>query len=231
MASGATTDRTNRQTTHATPLAAVSVVAAMTNARVCDRFQVLLDFDGLLIDMEPFAFELGTPPGRDRWSRFLAHTAEAAPIVEGIDLVAALRRIQWRYSISTTRPAALQAVHPAPGKTFVDHRPSIRSWTRAHLPLQPTNVFLRRKAGAAEACKTEHFFTTATALPKRQMAALFVDDEPAIVDALAEELPALHISDLAGLSDADLAATLHYSAAAAEPLHRRHADQVAAAPG
>ncbi|MCF6390629.1 hypothetical protein L2K20_26980 [Mycobacterium sp. MBM] len=199
----------------------------MTNARVCDRFQVLLDFDGLLIDMEPFAFELGTS-GRDRWSRFLAHTAEAAPIVEGVELVAALRRIRWRYSISTTRPAAVRAVQPTPPKTFVDHRPSIRSWTRTHLPLQPTNIFLRRGAGAAEACKTEHFFTTATALPKRQMAALFVDDEPAVVDALAEELPALHISDLAGLSDADLTARLHYSAAAAEPLHRNHAEQVAA---
>ena len=48
-----------------------------------------------------------------------------------------------------------------------------------------------------------------------------------INDALAEELPALHISDLAGLSDADLTARLHYSAAAAEPLHRNHAEQVA----
>ena len=123
----------------------------MTNARVCDRFQVLLDFDGLLIDMEPFALELGTS-GRDRWSRFLAHTAEAAPIVEGVELVAALRRIRWRYSISTTRPAAVRAVQPTPPKTFVDHRPSIRSWTRTHLPLQPTNIFLRRGAGAAEAC-------------------------------------------------------------------------------
>ena len=202
------------------------MVAAMTNTRVCDRFQVLLDFDGLLIDMEPFAFELGSP-GRDRWSRFLAHTAEAAPIVEGVELVAALRRIRWRYSISTTRPAAVQTVHPAPRKTFVDHRPPIRSWTRAHLPMQPTNVFLRRNAGVAEACKTEHFFATATALPKKQMAALFVDDEQGVVDVLAEE-PALHISDLAGLSDADLTATLHYSAAAAEPLHRNHAKQVAA---
>ena len=151
MASGATAHRTDRQTTHATPVAAVSVVAAMTNARVCDRFQVLLDFDGLLIDMEPFALELGTS-GRDRWSRFLAHTAEAAPIVEGVELVAALRRIRWRYSISTTRPAAVRAVQPTPPKTFVDHRPSIRSWTRTHLPLQPTNIFLRRGAGAAEAC-------------------------------------------------------------------------------
>lgn len=187
-------------------------------------FQVLLDFDGLLIDMEPFAFELGTS-GRDRWSRFLAHTAEAAPVDEGVELVAALRRIQWRYSITTTRPAAVQAVQPAPRKTFVDQRPPIRSWTRAHLPMQPTNIFLRRNSGAAEACKTEHFFTTATALPKRQMAALFVDDEPAVVDALAEALPVLHISDLAGLSDADLTATLYYSAAAAEPLHRSHAEQ------
>lgn len=199
----------------------------MTTARVCDRFQVLLDFDGLLIDMEPFAFELGTS-GRDRWSRFLAHTAEASPVGEGVELVAALRRIRWRYSISTTRPAAVRAVQPTQRRTFVDHRPSIRSWTRTHLPMQPTNVFLRRNAGAAEACKTEHFFATATALPKRQMAALFVDDEPAVVDALAEELPALHSSELAGLSDPDLAATLHYSAAAAEPLHRRHADQAAA---
>lgn len=227
MASCATAHRTDRQTTHAAPVAAVSVVAAMTNTRVCDRFQVLLDFDGLLIDMEPFAFELGSS-GRDRWSRFLAHTAEAAPIVEGVELVAALRRIRWRYSISTTRPAAVQTVHPAPRKTFVDHRPPIRSWTRAHLPMQPTNVFLRRNAGVAEACKTEHFFATATALPKKQMAALFVDDEQGVVDVLAEELPALHISDLAGLSDADLTATLHYSAAAAEPLHRNHAKQVAA---
>lgn len=61
------------------------------------------------------------------------------------------------------------------------------------------------------------------------MAAVFVDDEPAVVDALVgKELPALHISDLAGLSDADLTATLRYSAAAAEPLHRRYAEQAAA---
>ena len=203
----------------------------MTNTRASDRFQVLLDLDGLLIDMEPFAFELGTG-GRDRWSRFLAHTSEAAPVVEeGVELVAALRRIHWRYSISTTRPAAVPAALPAPRKTFVDQRPSIRLWTRAHLPMQPTNIFLRRNADAAEACKAEHFFTTATALPKRRMAAVFVDDEPAIVDALvSKELPALHISDLAGLSDADLAATLRYSAAAAEPLHRRHAEQAAVPP-
>lgn len=201
----------------------------MTSARASNRFQVLLDFDGLLIDMEPFAVELGTA-ARDRWSRFLAHTAAAAAVDAGVELVAALHRIRWRYSISTTRRAMAYAVSPAPGKTFVDQRPAIRSWTRAHLPMQPTNVFLRRNPGAAEEVKTEHFYATATAFPKRQMAAVFVDDEPAVVDALAEALPALHISDLAGLSDADLAATLCYSAAAAEPLHRSYAEQAVTPP-
>lgn len=198
------------------------MVAEMTSARSSNRFQVLLDFDGLLIDMEPFAVELGSA-GRDRWSRFVAHTAAAAPWVRAWSW--SRRCAESGGATRSPRPgrAVAYAVQPAaPGKkTFVDQRPSIRSWTRAHLPMQPTNVFLRRAPGTVEDVKTEHFYATATAPPKKRMAALFVDDEPAAVDALAEELPALHISDLAGLCDADLAAMLHYSAAAAERLHRR----------
>ncbi|MGO9159075.1 hypothetical protein [Mycobacterium sp.] len=82
--------------------------------------QILVDFDGLLCDMSPFADELHTSE-RNRWARFFGHTVKASPIPEGVELVAALGRLGRRYSISTTRPRwvndLLNARCPEAGRT------------------------------------------------------------------------------------------------------------------
>lgn len=67
------------------------------------KYGLLLDFDGLLIDMEPFAHELEDGQPR-RWNRFFAHTADAAPVPTGLQLVERLSTLGWFYSVSTTRP-------------------------------------------------------------------------------------------------------------------------------
>lgn len=81
--------------------------------------------------------------------------------------------------------------------------------------LQPTNIFcvvVPRRGGLQNRALLHHRYCS----PKRQMSPPCSSMTNPPVDALAEELPvALHISDLAGLSDADLTARLHYSAAAA----------------
>jgi hypothetical protein len=193
-----------------------------TNVTDGRRHQVLLDFDGLLIDMAPFTEELNQGTGAQRWIRFFAHTPEAAPVREGLDLVSALRRIRWRYAISTTRPAAVAARGPDTGRVVARQLPPIRAWTKRHLPLQPTAVLLRHDHASAAACKREHFWATATT-PRHRPAALFVDDDPAIVEQLAPQLPAVHLRELTGLCDADLMATLRDSSATADRLHRHHA--------
>jgi len=85
----------------------------------------MVDFDGLLCDMQPFTGELQTG-GRDRWSRFFAHTPHAEPVVAGVELLARVDALGWRYAVSTTRPAM-----PGVGEL-------ITNWLAAHLSsLQP----------------------------------------------------------------------------------------------
>lgn len=70
--------------------------------------------------------------------------------------------------------------------------------------------------------KRAHFLNTGIH-PHRRSAVLFVDDEHKIVDELtAAGVPALHLSELAGLSDIDLETALRYSMIAAKRLHREH---------
>jgi|SRR5271166_1035532 len=69
-------------------------------------YVALLDFDGLLCDMEPFpAYELADRESPGRWRRFFGHTSEAAPIAAGMELVQALDRVGWHCSVSSTRPS------------------------------------------------------------------------------------------------------------------------------
>lgn len=59
----------------------MTAVAVRTEdqSRLRDQYQVLLELDGCLIDMAPFAAELddGKP---DRWCRFFSYTDHAAVI-------------------------------------------------------------------------------------------------------------------------------------------------------
>ncbi len=175
-------------------------------------YQVLIDFDGVLIDMAPFAYELEGKP--KRWGRFFGHTREAKPVPEGAELVAALGRIGWRYSISTTRPEF--------GPRGMQCKRHVRAWCNANLSeWLPAGIYVRKDgAGAPVEVKCGHFVKTAN--PKTSCpAVLFVDDEPEVVDALdAAGIPALHIEDLAGLTDADLDSTLRYCISRAIKVHR-----------
>ena len=176
------------------------------------RHQVLLDFDGLLINMLPFSDQLEDTEDRSRWVRFFAHTADAKPVEEGVELVGALDRIGWRWSISTTRPhTVIDRSDEKPQRA--PQLPVMREWVNVHLPGRPRWIYLRRNASdAAVAVKRGHFAATADA-PSPCPAVAFVDDEFDVVDELcAGGLPGLHITDLAGLSDADLGALLAYSA-------------------
>jgi hypothetical protein len=193
------------------------------------RYQLVIDLDGTLIDMEPFAAELDGE--RDQWCRFFDNTANAKPAAEGLAFVAALRRIGWRCSISTTRP---RAVRGRDGKTFIPQLPPIRAWVRANLPAQPRWVYMRVAADTGTTVvdvKRGHFLATAEP-PKTEMKALpgvlMVDDELAVVDELVDRgVPALHISDLAGTSDSELEGLLAYGAAQAVAMHRAHAEELA----
>ncbi len=53
---------------------------------------------------------------------------------------------------------------------------------------------------------------------------LFVDDEIAVIEGLTDVgVPALVLTDIAGMSDADLADLIAYSATRAQAVHRAHA--------
>jgi hypothetical protein len=185
----------------------------------------MLDFDGLLIDMEPFAGEL-SGDASVKWARFFAHTSEAFPVPAGVELVAALARIKWTYSISSTRPLYVHDRSEGAPEPRIQQRPLIKAWLKANIALRPNNIFMRYGATAGTtSVKREHFLNTATQPhPHPRPAVLFVDDEQHVVDELtATGVPALHISELAGLSDTDLESTLRYSITAAERLHNDHA--------
>lgn len=162
------------------------------------RFVALLDLDGLLCDMEPFAHELRTDTShRQRWKRFFAHTPEATAIPAGVDLVLALQRARWRYAVSTTRPRS-------------NHQMVCR-WLADNLPVSPEWVYTDwRGADSVAAAKRLHYLDAlVSAAPP---CALFIDDEASMVDALIDlDVPAMHIDELAGLSDDQLAEVLKYS--------------------
>lgn len=158
---------------------------------------VVFDFDGTLCDMSAFEEEL-RGGGPDRWSRFFAHTPEAVPVPAGVELVARLDGLGWRYGVSSTRPA-----WPGVGR-------AVKDWLGTHLSgcRRPAEVWLRKPSykGAAVTVKRYHCRSDKLAT------VLFVDDEPAMVDALtAEDVPAMTLEELAGLSDTELAGVLDYS--------------------
>lgn len=158
---------------------------------------MLLDFDGLLIDMEPFAHELEDGQPR-RWNRFFAHTADAAPVPTGLQLVERLSTLGWFYSVSTTRPRW--------------NHTAVRRWLDAHMPVQPKAVHARVNFLEPAACKADHYRRSCgLEHPNRDVCTLFVDDEFKVVEELEQlGVPALHISDLT-LTERDLLASLQYS--------------------
>jgi hypothetical protein len=188
--------------------------------------QVLVDLDGLLIDMSAFGFELADAADRGRWLRFFEHTGEAKPVLAGQELVAALHRLRWRYSISTTRPRVMRTNSGAVYRPA----PMIRWWVKENLVGPPRWIYFRDAVGSPVGIKTGHFYATAAPpMPKRRArpAALFIDDEHDVVDALCDHgLPAVHVDELAGMGDDDLKQLLTYSAGAAQRVHREYACRV-----
>lgn len=156
----------------------------------------LLDFDGLLCDMGPFAYELERK-SPDRWRRFLWHTPQAAPVPAGLELANTLYRLGWRYAVSTTRP-------PWNGGM-------VARWVRRYLPGRAEWIYVSGGEGRSPAeHKRDHYIEAMVA--RAPVCGLFVDDDAAVVDELIEfDVPAMHIDDLAGLPDADLTELLRYS--------------------
>ena len=66
-------------------------------------YVALLDFDGLLCDMDTFSYELEDRAAPGRWGRFFGHTSEATPVKAGVELVATLKRLGWRYSVGIVK--------------------------------------------------------------------------------------------------------------------------------
>jgi hypothetical protein len=175
--------------------------------------QVLLDFDGLLADMSPFAHELADAEDHNRWTRFFAHTPDAKPVDAGVELVAALGRIGCRWSISTTR-ARCVTDRSSGTPVRIPQAPVVQEWVRAHLgDARPRTVYMRRGNGSQADIKRGHFAETAVQSDRKPLpAVLFVDDELPLVEELcAADIPAMHVEDFAGLPDADLAELLEYS--------------------
>jgi hypothetical protein len=142
-------------------------------------------------------YELADRDTPRRWARFFAHTSQAAPIAAGVELVKALDRLGWRYSVSSTRPAWSRA--------------AVGSWVRENAPLRPEWIYVYRTGGVSAAeCKRLHYVDAMVS--RAPVCGLFVDDEQPIVDELVDlAVPAMHIDDLAGLSDDELGELLRYS--------------------
>lgn len=165
------------------------------------RCVALLDFDGVLCDMEPFAYELNEHRGvGNRWSRFYCHTSQAAPVDAGVELVAALDRLGWRYAVSAIRPAG--------------YRPMVGPWLRQHLTKsRPAEWwYVDEIPGWSAVNNKRAHWVQAMVSRDAPVCPLFVDDEPAVVEKLIDRgVPAMCLDELAGLSDADLAGVLQYS--------------------
>ena len=171
------------------------------------RYLALLDFDGLLCDMRPYQRELMGPRTHEQWRRFFAHTPQAAPMPAGIELANALYRLGWRYAISTTRP-------PWNGGM-------VSRWVRQYLPGRAEWIYVSGGEGRRPAeHKRDHYIEAMVS--RGPVCGLFVDDETAVVDQLIEfDLPAMHIDELAGLSDAALTELLAYSVKNADARRRK----------
>lgn len=166
------------------------------------RYVALLDFDGLLCDMRPFQHELMGPRTHEQWRRFFSHTPQAVPVPAGIELANALYRLGWRYAVSTTRPAWNGGM--------------VGRWVRRYLPGRVEWVYASGGEGRSPAeHKRDHYVEAMVA--RGPVCGLFVDDDAAVVDELIEfDVPAMHIDELAGLSDADLTELLRYSVKSAD---------------
>jgi hypothetical protein len=162
------------------------------------KYAVMVDFDGLLIDMSPYAHELDDPQPR-KWHRFLAHTPTAPPIGTGIALLEQLAALGWPYSVSTTRPDwALDGV---------------RSWLADHAPAPPLAAYARLSPTVDPvACKRAHYFSSRYHRDSPAICTLFVDDElPVVQELSAAAVPAIHISELATLTERDILTLLRRS--------------------
>lgn len=178
--------------------------------------QLLIDLDGCLCDMSPFAGEL-TADDREKWFRFFGHTPDAEPVAAGVALVGALHRIGWQWSLSTTRHRVL-TVRTSTGKQVTRQAPTLRQWCKANLPGQPRHFYFRPGPGTPVAIKHGHMLSTAVEPPapnrKIRPAVMLVDDEESVVDQLADlGVNAMHIEDFTGMTDDEIAELLNYSAA------------------
>jgi len=172
-------------------------------------YVALLDFDGLLCDMDPFSYELEDHAAPGRWGRFFGHTSEATPVQAGVELVATLQRLGWRYSVSSTRPP------------WNAH--AVRQWVWSNMPVRPVAFYVDRpgKLSTAE-CKRRHY-VEAVAAPRTPVCALVVDDDQAAVDELIDlDVPVMHIDELAGLSDDELSEVLTYSVKGVDQRRREY---------
>ena len=182
------------------------MIAFMTASKpqLKPRCAVMFDFDGTLCDMSPFVDELADD-APDRWGRFFAHTPESAPVEAGMELLNRVSALGWRYSVSTTRTPRSRAL--------------VLQWLAAHRPVsrrKPVMVLTRKEGraglGPAIGHKARHGLRRYDRGGQPLATALFVDDELDVVDALVDlEVPAIHLEEIAGLSDADLVELLDYS--------------------
>ncbi|CAM5673656.1 hypothetical protein MAUB1S_11898 [Mycolicibacterium aubagnense] len=165
---------------------------------VTRRYAVMVDFDGLLIDMSSYEHELDDPQPR-KWRRFLAHTPTAPPMATGITLLEQLAGLGWPYSVSTTRPGwALDGV---------------QNWLAHHAPEAPQATYARLSPTVDPVtCKRTHYFSARYHRDSPAICTLFVDDElPVVHELAAATVPAMHISEFATLTERDILTMLRRS--------------------
>jgi hypothetical protein len=160
--------------------------------------EVLIDVDGVVADMNPFAFELDEGDTKTRWSRFFHHLDKALLVEQGADLVRALHGLGVPIRYSTTRPG------------WTVRR--TREWIRAND--LPDGYLYARSRPAANTPRTPGFATAAdvkiahaTEVMDAHGLAAFIDDEPEAVSALcASGVNALLLSEFEGLTTSSLRA-------------------------
>lgn len=141
---------------------------------------VLVDIDGVLADLKPFAGELDPDTGRtthQRWRRFFAHAAQAPLIESGAELVHALHGAGVRLQYSTTRPSW----------TMV----STLAWL-SESGLPPATVHARGSQNPAKNRRNFPVFDPALVVKQahcdmvddRHGLSAFIDDEPQVLEGL-----------------------------------------------
>jgi len=177
---------------------------------------VMFDFDGTLIDMSPFSAELRTA-SPDRWRRFSAHTPQAKPVTAGLNLLNRVDALGWQYTVSTTRPARAREL--------------VTDWLAAHRPLSgnpPAEVLFRKKGmdglGPAVEHKVRHARRRQDSNQNPLVTVLFIEDEAGLIDVLNDRgVPAIHLDEVADLTDTELADLLDYSRTSRlKQWHERH---------